>query len=103
MTACRVLLVDDHALVRAGIRALLESLPRVEVAQAAEGVEALEDGLGERGEVLEAAQLVEAAAERVAGPVDHFPVALVQDARNLQVLDVPQELLPVARVGVDID
>ena len=31
MTACRVLLVDDHALVRAGIRALLETLPRVEV------------------------------------------------------------------------
>ena len=31
MTVCRVLLVDDHALVRAGIRALLEALPRVEV------------------------------------------------------------------------
>jgi len=31
VTVCRVLLVDDHALVRAGIRALLETLPRVEV------------------------------------------------------------------------
>jgi DNA-binding NarL/FixJ family response regulator len=31
MTTCRVLLVDDHTLVRAGIRALLETLPRVEV------------------------------------------------------------------------
>ncbi len=31
MTVRRVLLVDDHALVRAGIRALLETLPRVEV------------------------------------------------------------------------
>ena len=44
MTACRVLLVDDHALVRAGIRALLESLPRVEV-------------VGETGDGLEAVQL----------------------------------------------
>jgi DNA-binding NarL/FixJ family response regulator len=31
VTVRRVLLVDDHALVRAGIRALLETLPRVEV------------------------------------------------------------------------
>ena len=45
MTACRVLLVDDHALVRAGIRALLESLPRVEV-------------VGETGDGLEALRLV---------------------------------------------
>jgi DNA-binding NarL/FixJ family response regulator len=44
VTACRVLLVDDHALVRAGIRALLESLPRVEV-------------VGETGDGLEAVQL----------------------------------------------
>ena len=42
MTDCRVLLVDDHALVRAGIRALLESLPRVEVVgETGDGVEAL--------------------------------------------------------------
>ncbi len=44
MTVRRVLLVDDHALVRAGIRALLESLPRVEV-------------VGETGDGLEAVQL----------------------------------------------
>jgi DNA-binding NarL/FixJ family response regulator len=38
----RVLLVDDHALVRAGIRALLESLPQVEVVgETGDGVEAL--------------------------------------------------------------
>ncbi|NJD30411.1 MAG: response regulator transcription factor [Gammaproteobacteria bacterium] len=42
--ACRVLLVDDHALVRAGIRALLETLPQVEV-------------VGETGDGLAAVQL----------------------------------------------
>jgi DNA-binding NarL/FixJ family response regulator len=40
----RVLLVDDHALVRAGIRALLESLPHLEV-------------VGETGDGLEAVRL----------------------------------------------
>jgi DNA-binding NarL/FixJ family response regulator len=41
--AMRVLLADDHTLVRAGIRALLESLPDVEiVAEASDGREALE-------------------------------------------------------------
>ena len=44
MTVRRVLLVDDHALVRAGIRALLETLPRVEV-------------VGETGDGLAAVQL----------------------------------------------
>ena len=39
---CRVLLVDDHILVRAGIRALLESLAEVEVVgEAGDGREAL--------------------------------------------------------------
>jgi len=38
----RVLLVDDHALVRAGIRALLEGLPDVEIAgEAGDGLEAV--------------------------------------------------------------
>jgi DNA-binding NarL/FixJ family response regulator len=42
MTAVRVMLVDDHKLVRAGLRALLESLEGVEVvAEAAHGREAL--------------------------------------------------------------
>lgn len=39
----RVALADDHALVRAGIRALLEKIPGVEVvAEASDGVEALQ-------------------------------------------------------------
>jgi DNA-binding NarL/FixJ family response regulator len=44
VTLRRILLVDDHALVRAGIRALLETLPRLEV-------------VGETGDGLEALQL----------------------------------------------
>ena len=43
MSAIRVVLADDHALVRAGIRALLEKLPDIEVVgEAANGRQALE-------------------------------------------------------------
>ncbi len=43
MNAIRVLLADDHALVRAGIRSLLEKMPRVQVvAEAGDGRRALE-------------------------------------------------------------
>lgn len=43
MTHTRVLLADDHALVRAGFRALLEQIPDVEVVgEAADGPSALE-------------------------------------------------------------
>jgi DNA-binding NarL/FixJ family response regulator len=43
MKKTRVLLVDDHVLVRAGIRSLLEKMPSVEVAgEASNGREALE-------------------------------------------------------------
>ncbi len=42
MKPIRILLADDHALVRAGLRSLLESLPEVEVvAEAGDGREAL--------------------------------------------------------------
>ena len=42
-TTRRILLADDHALVRAGIRALLESLPGVEVVgETGDGLEAVE-------------------------------------------------------------
>jgi DNA-binding NarL/FixJ family response regulator len=43
MKKLRVILADDHALVRAGIRALMENLPDVEVVgEAGDGTEALE-------------------------------------------------------------
>src|SRR6188508_222070 len=43
MSAIRVVLADDHALVRAGIRSLLEKLPGIEVVgEAGNGREALE-------------------------------------------------------------
>ena len=43
MSALRVVLADDHALVRAGIRALLEKLPGIEVVgEADNGRQALE-------------------------------------------------------------
>jgi DNA-binding NarL/FixJ family response regulator len=43
MSATRVLLADDHGLVRAGIRALIEKIPNVEVVgEASNGREALE-------------------------------------------------------------
>jgi DNA-binding NarL/FixJ family response regulator len=43
VSAVRVILADDHALVRAGIRALLEKLPGIEVVgEAANGREALD-------------------------------------------------------------
>jgi len=43
MARLRVLLVDDHALVRAGIRSLLQELPDVEVvAEASDGAQALQ-------------------------------------------------------------
>ena len=43
MTLIRVLLVDDHALMRAGIRSLLKGMPGIEVvAEASNGREAIE-------------------------------------------------------------
>jgi DNA-binding NarL/FixJ family response regulator len=52
VTSCRVLLVDDHTLVRAGIRSLLETLPWVEV-------------VGETGDGLAALQLAAELAPEV--------------------------------------
>jgi DNA-binding NarL/FixJ family response regulator len=51
--ALRILLVDDHALVRAGMRSLLRDLPEVEVvAEAADGAEALAAAERERPDVV---------------------------------------------------
>jgi DNA-binding NarL/FixJ family response regulator len=49
----RVLLADDHALVRAGLRSLLNGMPGVEVvAEASDGAEALELAMRERPDVV---------------------------------------------------
>ena len=53
MTALRILLVDDHALVRAGMRSLLREIDGVEVvAEASDGVEALAAAERERPDVV---------------------------------------------------
>lgn len=53
MAAVRILLVDDHALVRAGIRALLREIPDFEViAEASDGTQALEVAERERPDVV---------------------------------------------------
>jgi len=53
MTPVRVLLADDHALVRAGIRALLEALEGVTVvAEAGNGIEVLELARKHRPDVV---------------------------------------------------
>jgi DNA-binding NarL/FixJ family response regulator len=53
MKARRILIADDHALVRSGIRLLLESLPHIEiVAEAGDGLEALALVRSERPDIL---------------------------------------------------
>ena len=53
MAALRILLVDDHALVRAGMRSLLQDLTDIEVvAEASDGVEALAAAERERPDVV---------------------------------------------------
>jgi DNA-binding NarL/FixJ family response regulator len=53
MAALRVLLADDHALVRAGMRSLLRDIPGVEVVgEAADGAEALAVAARERPDAV---------------------------------------------------
>jgi DNA-binding NarL/FixJ family response regulator len=53
VAALRILLVDDHALVRAGMRSLLQDLTDIEVvAEASDGVEALAAAERERPDVV---------------------------------------------------
>jgi hypothetical protein len=70
-------------------------LPQVGAAQSAEGVEALEEGLRERGEARPVTDVLEPMDEGAAGPIDNLAVALVQDPGGLQVLDVAEELFAV--------
>jgi PAS domain S-box-containing protein len=49
----RVLLVDDHAMVRQGLRSILETYPDLEVvAEAADGIEAVESALSKQPDVV---------------------------------------------------
>jgi CheY-like chemotaxis protein len=49
----RVLLVDDHAMVRQGLRSILETYPDLEVVgEAADGVEAVESALSKQPDVV---------------------------------------------------
>lgn len=53
MNPIRVLLADDHALVRAGLRALLQTFDGIEVvAEASDGAEALEHMASDRPDVV---------------------------------------------------
>jgi two-component system, NarL family, invasion response regulator UvrY len=48
----KVLLVDDHAIVRSGLRRLFEALPDIQVSEAATGLEALTVVCDERPELI---------------------------------------------------
>jgi DNA-binding NarL/FixJ family response regulator len=53
VSALRVVIVDDHPVVRFGLRALLATLPEVEVvAEAADGAQAVEAAVRERPDVV---------------------------------------------------
>jgi DNA-binding NarL/FixJ family response regulator len=48
-----VLLVDDHAMVRQGLRSILETYPELEVvAEAADGIEAVESAISKQPDVV---------------------------------------------------
>ncbi|MGH7439069.1 MAG: response regulator [Polyangiaceae bacterium] len=82
MTALRVLLADDHALVRAGMRALLEDLPGVEV-------------VGEAGDGHEALQLVRATSPDIALVDISMPTL-----NGLEVVTRAQKEFPRTRVVI---
>lgn len=48
----RILIADDHAIVRKGLRQIAEESGRIEVGEAANGQEALEKVRGERWDAL---------------------------------------------------
>ena len=82
MPPLRVLLVDDHALVRAGMRSLLQDIPGVEVvAEASDGAEALE------------------AAERVHPDVVLLDIAM-KGMNGLEAASRLRERMPEAKVVI---
>jgi DNA-binding NarL/FixJ family response regulator len=111
----RVLLADDHHLVRAGIRALLESLPDVEiVAEAGDGQEALQALVRTKPDIalvdismpgLNGLELAARAAREVPetrlvilsvhGDASHVAQALRAGARGYLVKDAAADEIPV--------
>jgi DNA-binding NarL/FixJ family response regulator len=77
MTKLRVILADDHALVRAGIRMLIESLPNVEV-------------VGEAGNGLEAVELIKNVSPDIAVLDIGMPQLNGLGATDIIVRDFPQ-------------
>jgi hypothetical protein len=68
------------------------ALAGIQRAQAREGIEVLEEGLGQGGEAVAPTDVVELGREEVEGAV---AMAGVEDAAALEVLDVPLELLAI--------
>ena len=89
----RILVADDHGIVRAGIKLLLERQPDLEVvAEAADGVEAVEQALAARPDLC-ILDVGDAADDRAAGrPGD--PLAPPRRARA-DALDARRRALPV--------
>jgi hypothetical protein len=71
------------------------ALSRVQLAEAGEGLEALEEGLGKDREVGPPAHLIEIIQEAVVGVIESSSLAALQDAVGGQEVDVPLELLAV--------
>jgi DNA-binding NarL/FixJ family response regulator len=96
----RVLLADDHTLVRAGIRALLESLPDVEiVAEASDGRQALELLVAEKPDVA----LLDIAMPSLNGLEVAMRAAAVAPRTRLVILSMhgdPGHVAQALRAGV---
>ena len=103
MSSMRILVADDHGIVRAGIRLLLERQPGIEVvAEAADGVEAVEQALASRPDLC----ILDVGMPRMTGLQaareirSHLP-----DVRRADALDARRRALPVrgaqgGRVGL---
>ena len=95
----RVLLADDHALVRAGIRALLEGLPDVEgVIEAGDGQEALDLAREKAPDVvlLDVQMPGGGGAEVIRGVAPRRPAVRFL---ALSVSDAPEDVIAIIRAG----